>query len=49
MYLVLTRMPGGVTVGDSGLHFCAPCLLSALNFLCLLTPVSVQLFLFRGK
>ena len=36
MYLVFTRMPGGVTVGDSGLCCCVPCLLSAMNSLCLL-------------
>ena len=35
MYLVLTRMPGGVTVGDSGLCYCVPCPSSAFNSLCL--------------
>ena len=34
MYRVFTRMPGGVTVGDSGLCCCVPCLLSAINSLC---------------
>ena len=34
-YLVMTRTPGGVTVGDSGLCCCAPCLSSAINSLCL--------------
>ena len=29
MYLVFTRMPGGVTVGDSG-PCCVPCLLSTI-------------------
>ena len=28
-YLVFTRMPGGVTVGDSGLCCCVPCLSNA--------------------
>ena len=36
VYLVFTRMPGGVTVGDSGLRCCVPCLSSATIFLCLL-------------
>ena len=31
-YLVFTRMPGGVTVGGSGLC-CTPCLSSAIIFL----------------
>ena len=26
IYLVFTRTPGGVTVGDSGLCCCVPCL-----------------------
>ena len=30
MYLVFTRTPGGVTVGDSGLCCCVPCLSSAI-------------------
>ena len=34
MYLVFTRMPGGVTVGDSSLDCCVPCLLSAIASLC---------------
>ena len=33
IYLVFTRMPGGVTVGDSGLCCCVPCLLNAMNSL----------------
>ena len=36
MYLVFTRTPGGVTVGDSGLCCCVPCLSSAIISLCLL-------------
>ena len=36
VYLVFTRMPSGVTVGDSGLCCCVPCLSSALISLCLL-------------
>ena len=36
MYLVLTRLPGGVTVGDSGLRCCVPFLSSATISLCLL-------------
>ena len=35
MYRVFTRMPGGVTVDDSGLCCCVPCLSSAVIFLCL--------------
>ena len=31
IYFVFTRMPGGGTVGDSGLCCCVPCLLSAIN------------------
>ena len=38
MFLVFTRMPGGVTVGDSGLCCCVPCLSSAIVSLCLLIP-----------
>ena len=33
MYLAFTRMPGGVTVGDSGLCCCVPCLSSGIIFL----------------
>ena len=33
-YLVFTRTPGGVTVGDSGLCCCVPCLPSAIISLC---------------
>ena len=36
MYLVFTRMPGRVTVGDSGLCCCVLCLSSTFNSLCLL-------------
>ena len=36
LYLVFTRMPGGVTVGDSGLCCCVPCLSSSIISLCLL-------------
>ena len=32
--LVFTRTPGGVTVGDSGLCRCVPCLSSAIISLC---------------
>ena len=35
MYLVFTRTPGGVTVGDSGLCCCVPCLSSAIISPCL--------------
>ena len=30
IYFVFTRTPGGVTVGDSGLRCCVPCLSSAI-------------------
>ena len=33
MYLVFTRMPGGVTAGDLGLCCCVLCLLNAINSL----------------
>ena len=36
IYVVFTRMPGGVTVSDSGLCCCAPCMSSAVTSLCLL-------------
>ena len=35
IYLVFSRTPGGVTVGDSGLRCCVPCLSSAITSLCL--------------
>ena len=37
MYLVFARVPGDVTVGDSGLSCCVPCLSSAVISICLLT------------
>ena len=36
MYPVFICMPSGVTVRDSGLCCCVPCLLSAINSLCLM-------------
>ena len=36
MYLVFTRTPGGVTVGDSDLCCCVPCLSTAIISICLL-------------
>ena len=36
MYLVFTRMTGGVTLRDSGLCCCVPCLSSAIISFCLL-------------
>ena len=36
IYLAFTRTPGGVTVGDSGLYCCVPCLSSAIVSLGLL-------------
>ena len=36
IYFVFTCVPGGVTVGDSGLCCCVPCLSSAFISLCLL-------------
>ena len=35
MYLVFTHMPDGITVGDSDLCCCVPCLLNTIVF-CLL-------------
>ena len=40
MYLVITHMPDGVTIGDSGLCFCIYCLSSPIIFLCLLISVT---------
>ena len=40
MYLVFTHMPGGVTVGDSGLCCCVPCLSSAITSFPGFTPTS---------
>ena len=37
IYLVFTRMPGGVTIGGSDLCCCVPCLSSAIISLCLVT------------
>ena len=37
IYLVFTRTPGWVTVSDSGLCCCVPCLSSAIISLCLLS------------
>ena len=34
IYLVFTRTPGGVIVGDSGLCCCVPCLSSSIISLC---------------
>ena len=45
VYLVFTCMPGGVTVGDSGLCCCVPCLSSAFISLCLL--ILYLLFIFE--
>ena len=42
IYLVFTRVPGGVTVGDSGLCCCFPYLSSAIISLC-------SLILHRGS
>ena len=33
-YPVFTRVPSGVTVGDSGFCCCVPCVLSVVNFFC---------------
>ena len=45
MYVVFTRMLGGVTVGESGICCCVPCLSSATISLCLLGFVSFFLCL----
>ena len=39
IYPVFTRTPGGVTVGDSGVCCCVPCLSSAIICLCLMVVV----------
>ena len=36
MYLVYTRLPGGITAGGSGLCCCVPCLSGDIISLCLL-------------
>ena len=46
IYLVFTRMPGGVTVGNSGLC-CVPCLSSALMSLCWFYTSALGLILFQ--
>ena len=43
MYLVFTRMPGGVTAGDSDLYCCVPCLLSAITFACSFDSLKLSL------
>ena len=54
MYFVFTCMPGGVTVGDSGLCCFVPCLSSAVISLCLLIlhrrfwPHSVSVYIHQG-
>ena len=42
IYIVFTRTPGGVTVGDSGFCCCVPCLSSAIISCGLLIAVSMQ-------
>ena len=42
MYNVFSRMPAGVTVGDSGLCCCLPCLLSAINSLSFFDKFSIK-------
>ncbi len=44
IYTVFTRMSGGVTVGDSGLSCCVPCLLDAIAPPCLLIQSGFDLF-----
>ena len=44
--LVFTQTPGGVTVGDSGLCCCVPCLSSAIISLCLLIGGNGKQFFF---
>ena len=39
-YPEFTGIPGRVTVGSSGLFRCVPCLLNAVNSLCLLIPIA---------
>ena len=43
IYLVFTRTPGRVTLGDSGLCCCVPCLPSAIISLCLLIQNSMRM------
>ena len=44
IYLVFARTPGGVTVGDSGLCCCVPCLSSAIISLCLVIQKGLSPF-----
>ena len=44
MYPVFTRMPAGVTIRDSGLCCCVPCLMSAITSLCLLIHQCTSIF-----
>ena len=46
MCFVFTQTPGGVTVGDSGLCCCVPCLSSAIISLCLLIGGNGKQFFF---
>ena len=41
IYLVFTRTPGGVTIGNAGLCCCVPCLLSTIISVCLLLVIGV--------
>ena len=49
IYLEFTCMPGGVTVGDSGLCCCVPCLLSAIISLCLAILMKIAIKLKRTQ
>ena len=42
-YFLFARMPGGVTVGDSGLSHCVPCRSNAISSLCLLIQMRQEI------
>ena len=47
MCLVFTHIPGGVTVDDSGLGCCVPCLSSAIISLCLWVQLFFSFFFLK--
>ena len=49
IYLVFTRTPGGVTVSDSGLCYCVPCLSSTITSLRLLILTASKKVIFTTQ
>ena len=42
-YPAFTHVPGGVTIVDSGLCCCVPCLMNAINYLCCVSSCNTGL------